>query len=306
MSYALPSPTAIASGSQPHRYGLDPGRGGVAERHENAIPPNVGGPTGWPAWFGSALVLGMLVPFLGVAMFLAWRRAVASDLMPPTVGIFVTLVFVGAATSVGVFHGGHPRESRERSIFWLAWTAGWALLAVAVTLPGASLLGVAIFWAAVGGLACFAVTTAWAQGVRDRSARLDCINGNATPTEDRIASWRVVGPSRSSDDDESDTLPADVEQEFERGVSASGGVYVRGKLRVALPAGQRNVYAHLVFCPPIVPPLSMHAEVLEGPDAQVATGAVLPQGTRFDVRLATAPAEDTQLVLGFFGEADVP
>lgn len=108
------------------------------------------------------------------------------------------------------------------------------------------------------------------------------------------------GPSLAEEmiEEESFDLPPGVTQQLTRATEA-GQEQVHGLVRAKFTSGQRHVYLHVGFCPPLpsVPHVELHQ--LEGPDVQIKQGQVLTSGVRFDLKLREAPTVDALPVFEF-------
>jgi hypothetical protein len=93
------------------------------------------------------------------------------------------------------------------------------------------------------------------------------------------------------------TMPAppagNLLQRFERLALPDGGECVCGRLCVVVPAGSRNGYAHVGFCPPLASQPTVEVTTdYDGVEAVVSAAEVLPWGARIECRL-DEPAEET-------------
>ncbi|QDU74100.1 hypothetical protein Pan97_11050 [Bremerella volcania] len=99
-------------------------------------------------------------------------------------------------------------------------------------------------------------------------------------------------------EEESLELPPGVTQQLTRATEA-GQEQVYGLVRAKFVSGQRHVYLHVGFCPPLpsVPHVELHQ--VEGPDVQIKPGQILTSGVRFDLKLREAPTIDALPVFEF-------
>ncbi len=99
-------------------------------------------------------------------------------------------------------------------------------------------------------------------------------------------------------EEETFDLPPGVTQQLTRAVEA-GQEQVHGLVRAKFTRGERHVYLHVGFCPPLpsVPHVELHQ--LEGPEIQIKPGQVLTSGVRFDLKLREAPTVDALPVFEF-------
>lgn len=99
-------------------------------------------------------------------------------------------------------------------------------------------------------------------------------------------------------EEEAFDLPPGVTQQLTRATEADQE-QIHGLVRAKFVSGQRHVYLHVGFCPPLpsVPHVELHQ--LEGPDVQIKPGQVLTSGVRFDLKLREAPTIDALPVFEF-------
>ncbi|PQO39202.1 hypothetical protein C5Y96_04920 [Blastopirellula marina] len=99
-------------------------------------------------------------------------------------------------------------------------------------------------------------------------------------------------------EEESFDLPPGVTQQLTRATEA-GQEQIHGLVRAKFVSGQRHVYLHVGFCPPLpsIPHVELHQ--LEGPDVQIKPGQILTNGVRFDLKLREAPTVDALPVFEF-------
>lgn len=74
---------------------------------------------------------------------------------------------------------------------------------------------------------------------------------------------------------------------------------IEGWIRVAVEPGQRTLYVHVAFCPPLAAAPRVKCEQLDGPEARIKTGLALPHGARFDLKLATAAETAAELAIAY-------
>lgn len=174
---------------------------------------------------------------------------------------------------------------------WIPLLAAW-LMGAAIWLPGSYWLGSLILWA------CLALALGWT--VFDQRRRA---SGN--PNAQICATTSIAGPATrplvAADESlaESDSLPDAIVQQLVRRHEADGTEWITGLVRVRFEPGQRTAHAHVAFCPPLSAVPDCEAETISGPEAQLSVGQVLPQGARFDLRLAQVPAAAADVVLEF-------
>jgi hypothetical protein len=112
--------------------------------------------------------------------------------------------------------------------------------------------------------------------------------------------WRERRPAVMAKEDVSPLLRDDgAEQHLTRRLGALGDETIAGEVRLRFAAGQRTAEAHVAFCPPLPRRPEVEFAVAAGPPARLEIGQLLPQGVRFDVKLAQAAAAPTSIVVRF-------
>lgn len=99
-------------------------------------------------------------------------------------------------------------------------------------------------------------------------------------------------------EEESFDLPPGVTQQLTR-ATEDGQEHIHGLVRAKFVSGQRHVYLHVGFCPPLPSAPQVELHQLEGPDVQIKPGQVLTSGVRFDLKLREAPTVDASPVFEF-------
>ena len=186
------------------------------------------------------------------------------------------------------------------------------LLALAVSLPGTSLLGLLVLWAILGLeeawawatrvplLACPAVSSPAALGTAGQAS-----SGTPSEIDPGLHSPSSVAEIlRSAQEDASENelseeeLPADdVLQQLVRRRLPDGREELTGWLRVPLAAGQRTANVHLAFCPPFAQAPQVAVEQQDGLPARIKLVQSLPFGARLDLKLAEVAEESSTVVL---------
>ncbi len=98
-------------------------------------------------------------------------------------------------------------------------------------------------------------------------------------------------------------LPAEVDQQWKRSTLEDGSQVVQGMVRVRFAAGQRTTSAHLAFCPPLAGSLELEFEQVDGPEARIQLGQLLPHGARLDIRLPQASPTPDSVVIDVAAQA---
>lgn len=73
-----------------------------------------------------------------------------------------------------------------------------------------------------------------------------------------------------------------------------------GRLRCEFAAGTPTATAHVAFCPPFEGAPQLECHPLSGPPVRIRIGQALPQGARFDLRLATPSSRPETVEWAFF------
>ena len=234
-----------------------------------------------------AVSAGLIV---GLALMISARRfsgQVSRPLDGPTLAVTaLTLAgLAGAGRAAWIRTLRSPRGAVGRRFVLAAPLAGVLLPAIALSIPGSSMPGLALFWAIL---------------VAEESVAIVLLT--------RVSPWRrfrFLGPDRSKpvDTDIShppDVLPAmeaDVTQQLTRVSLADGTDELRGRLRGLLASGQRTATLHVAFCPPFAGDPEFQIEQVSGPPVSIKSTAIMPQGARVDMRLARAEKDQRQVLL---------
>ena len=98
--------------------------------------------------------------------------------------------------------------------------------------------------------------------------------------------------------------PREIVQQLTRVRTPEDTEELRGWLRVPLASGQRTESVHLAFCPPLAATPELLVEQIDGPEARLKTGQLLPDGARIDLKLVSAADEPASVVLEFVAGAE--
>ena len=271
---------------------------------------NLGGAASWdrPAALLARWTAGAMVGLLAVtALLMLWRR-LASALHTPLDSLSLSAVGIAAVLVAG---GARRLWQVTSPIDWVvAVLPSISLLAcgVALSLPGTSHAGLAVFW----GLVVAEELWAWRNLVRPRANRKRPSTQPVPPTEPEppaepttraeptlsppVAGMPVAGMPVES----FSQLPAeDVLQHLTRSRTAEGVEQLSGWLRMPFVAGQRTANIHVAFCPPFAKTPGLEVEQRDGPTARIKTAQVLPHGARLDLKLAQASETPVAVVLEF-------
>ncbi|MBJ43719.1 MAG: hypothetical protein CMJ80_10685 [Planctomycetaceae bacterium] len=217
------------------------------------------------------------------AIWLIWRRSAGGFARPLSEPWLIGLALVLTAPTLVVFVPDSGRRALTNRWLAVVWIAAMVANAAAVSVPGSPVRGIILLWTLVGAASVWAIQL----GRRDR------------------ASWpgRRRLRLRMNDyvDHTADHLPSGVDQQEFRGRDPSGEMFVGGRVRHIVPAGQKLTHLHFAFCPHLDAVPAMSVEVVEGPPASVKVGMLVHQGVRFDVRLNDSLPEPAEIIVAFFG-----
>jgi len=107
----------------------------------------------------------------------------------------------------------------------------------------------------------------------------------------------------SDDEFGGDAFSGDLLQQMTRRVMPEGTEQVSGWVRADVAGRQRTTSVHLAFCPSFATTPEIEIEQLDGPEARIQIGQLLPHGVRLDLKLAQAAEEATEVVLEFSATA---
>ncbi len=132
---------------------------------------------------------------------------------------------------------------------------------------------------------------------------------------DYLRRRRVETPAVSQDDHvahadnweslDGESLSEEINQQWVRLVDESGKDTATGMVRALFAPTARVTSVHLGFCPPFAVTPEVAVDAVEGEDATVQIGQVLPYGARIELRRRNA-GEPGEVVLQFFAvEGDI-
>ena len=251
----------------------------------------------WTIWSG-------LATFAAVALLLATQRLFAASAR--TLDPLATVVLVAIAASLALlFRLPQGRavvgnSSMERWGILLAPGICLLLLGIAVSspeMPPAALVLVWLFICAEEGFLMYRERANFRWQWPSRSAAAQ--HPSPRPLSD-------PAPTVTQLSDQADgEIPTHATQSMLRTRDADTEE-ISGTLRTDLRPGERTVYAHVGFCPPLAATPRIEAEQTDGPEATIKLGQVLPHGARFDVRLQSASEEAVRVELAFHAVAQEP
>lgn len=267
---------------------------------------NLGGTASWdrPAAPFARWAAGAMVGLLAmVALLMLWRR-LASALHTPLDPLSLSAV---GATAVFVAGGARRLWQVTSPVDWVvALLPSLSLLTcgAALSLPGTSHAGLALFW----GLVVVEEFWAW-RGIVRRSTHRKRPSAQPIPQAEPEPSAEPTLPSAESTllpagaarplESFSQLIEEDVLQHLTRSRTAEGVEQLSGWLRMPFAAGQRTANIHVAFCPPFAQTPGLEVEQCDGPTVRIKTGQVLPHGARLDLKLAQASETPVAVVLEF-------
>lgn len=236
--------------------------------------------------YAAAALLGLL--WLCALLLLVRRFYGALEHSPaPTALLAAALPALGAATAWRLGRGFTATgRGRRRAVgYWLP-AIPLVLLGVALSLPGASPVGLSLFWA----MLLLGEAAAW----RYLFPRADRCDPASQP-----ARWHARAPQPAASF--ADDVPLDdrFDQQTTRRRENDGSEVIEGYLRLELAPGQRSGAAHVAFCPPLNEVPQFSVEQLGGPSARVKVAQVLPYGARVEFKLQSASEGASPLLLAF-------
>lgn len=261
----------------------------------------------WGRW----LVIALLALLWLAALVFAGRRLAGALSTPLDIATLAAVAVAAAAVAalVRLCLAARAPWSIHANI-----TVALALLALAMSLPGTSPLGLVLLWSVLSGEEAWAW---WLYRVR-RPLRSASADEQPPPKSDDVAICAAEGIAEedscgietdglTDEDVGEESLPAaDVLQRLTRSRAADGSETFTGWLRVPLAAGQRTANLHLAFCPAFGQTPTITVDQQDGPAARIRPVQLLPYGARFDLKLAQTCEEDSAIVLHFVAEAPPP
>ncbi len=226
-----------------------------------------------------------------VALTIVARRAAGAleDPLPPMALATTGLLVAAAAAAIRL---GWP-SARRGMVDWIVMVAtslAVVALGASLRLPGTPAAGMFLL--------CMPLLAeeSWAWAWHNRQ----CFDSlpNDRPTI-RIDAPHGATPHALLLDRETADLAEEVTQQLTRRQTADGADELSGWLRMPFAAGQRTGSIHLAFCPPMAATPELAVEQIDGPEARIKVGQLLPYGSRLDLKLAAAAEEPTAVLVQF-------
>ena len=235
-----------------------------------------------------------------VAIVLSLRRGLGGLARPLDVVSFlitgITLAALLGVTRWMTWTIVERLSSSERRVLWWLPGAAVLLIAVGVSLPSSSFLGLFFLWSFLlleEGIFILRWIHSLPSGWRPYNASI-----KATQVKQERSSGDP--PLLPSGDWRTGDMPREVSQQIMLARDETGAEFYYGRLRVEFAAGQRMTSLHIGFCPPLEFNPDLVVEQIAGPDVHVKLSQVLPYGARLDVKLKSAGQEPSDAVLEFF------
>jgi hypothetical protein len=235
------------------------------------------------ARWGSGALAGSLAL---AAVVLLWRRMAGALTVPlawpALLGVGLVIALLLALGRFGwQIQFEHPRTIRSQPAFPIILSATGVVLALALTVPQSSWVGLTMLW----GMLAIEEIAAWGPFARVKLPSVARMITTRQPTRP-VHSPKAEQPDTCFAELPSEAPPgAEVTQQFARCRTSDGGELMTGWLRVPFAASQRNATVHLAFCPPFARTPRVSVEQMEGPVARIKMVQLLPYGARIDLKL---------------------
>jgi hypothetical protein len=242
----------------------------------------------------NALAMLLLVGVvLAAAMIIVRRAAGALDTPLSPLALVSTGVIVATAAA------GVRLSTQYHSTALVHWLAGSAALALAigVSLPGSSVVGLSVLWIAVIAEEAWSWWRWRASRRIDVRARRQLDGGRGRRLETSIQSGTRTLPLA-----EPSPFAGDVVQKLIR-TQADGVDRIQGWLKARLAESERNATLHVAFCPPFDEAPTLTVVQTNGPECRIKTGQLLSYGVRLELKRVLAEAEQAVVVIEFSAQA---
>lgn len=206
-----------------------------------------------------------------LALTLAVRRAGGAFSKPLP---FSALAVIGAMTTLLIARSraALPHTLAGRALpSWLGATIGLALAVRGTTVAG--------FVALVIGVLAEAL---WHWRGCCQANGADGVALKPPPPIDEPVTAVEIDAEAAADADEI----LDLRQNLRRGVTADGVDVLVGEVHAVFLAEQRIETVHLAFCPPFERTPTLDLEQLDGPEARIEVGQLVPYGARLELKLS--------------------
>jgi hypothetical protein len=248
-----------------------------------------------------ALIALSIAVFAIVAAILVSRRLAGAliEPLPSMALVSIGVMSIGVVCIIRIL-------TTQVALNWFI-SAILLLLALAVSLPGSSWLGLIALWLGVAGEEIWAwraqrskprsqLDIAWRHTAEDipQSKYVRPLTQapvfSSTPA---LPIQSVVEPTEAWND-------STATQHLKYSRTTDGVMSVEGWLRAEFAAGQRTATIHAAFCPAFTHTPNVECEPLDGSDCEIRPMLTLPWGIRWDIKLNRAAKQTSSVVLGFF------
>ncbi len=271
-----------------------------------------GGLNGLPAVIAGWMSAGLLGLLSAAAVVLAARRlggALPHPLDPAALLAVAAMVATAALTIRLSWPIRSPAGFVGRTV-WMAMvgaTLATVALGAAVSVRGTHAAATFALWTILG----LEEVWAWQRFLRQAA-------GAAPHQAGRF--WRPNGPALAAGTvGRADTVlpvvqparrfhelpPDDVLQKLVRGRAADGHDTLSGFARIVFARRQRSGSIHVAFCPPFARTPEFSVDQIDGPEARIKTGQLLPYGVRLDLKLVAEAELPTNVLLQFVARNEV-
>lgn len=255
---------------------------------------------------------GALAACLVLCALLAVRR-LEGQFRQPLRPLALLAVGLAGSLAVGALRLTWPHHVvarpclREIGQRFFAPSCGLLLLGMSLSLPDSSKPALAVFWATIVGAeiawwyGCLRGQAGWLRGIVAPLQRMTTRRAMALPVAfQRLGQDPPEGVEVSDEEDEElESLPAEVTQQWTRLRVGDEGELVFGLVRAAFGAGERSQNLHLSFCPPLEGPPMMTVEQVAGPTVTIKPALAESYGARLELKLAAKPAQAETVVVRF-------
>jgi hypothetical protein len=270
------------------------------------------------------LAAAMLTLLSAAAVVVLWRR-LAGALPHPLQPAPLLALAIAVAIAAGAIRLGWPLRCPAGSAPRAAWipmigaSLAVAALGIAVSARAGNVAALLAFWTMLlleegwawqrvlrrtRHIAPVAAWLGWRRMKTGTGAAIDGVSASATvqPIAEPVSVFiqapqaSTVGSTPQSPQDKGGLPSDDVAQQFVRRRAADGSDTLSGFARLVFAPAQRTGSVHVAFCPPFARTPELSVAQIDGPEARIKTGQLLPYGVRLDLKL-TAEAEQPISVL---------
>ena len=246
-------------------------------------------------------VLGGLVAFALVASLLVLERFATDVVRSPDPAAVVLSVALCAALALSLrwpYRQRHEISTLSNPLLLLLPSLCLVLLGLAISNAAVPWLVTTLIWIIIAGEEGVLL---WRRRAQLRSL-LGRFRRRSSPLPNPGQASAVDTPTTPTPPEEAglpEKLPHQATQSLLRTRASDGTEAISGMLRAEFAPGERTVYAHVGFCPPLAGVPQIEFEQTAGPEATLKLAQTLPHGARFDVRLNRVPQQRAVVELAF-------